>query len=30
MLGGGEAVTAEVEEVADLLVGGEEALRVPG
>jgi hypothetical protein len=30
VLGGGEAVAAEVEEVADLVVGGEEALGLPG
>ncbi len=28
--GGGEAVTAEVEEVVDPVVGGEEILGVPG
>ena len=30
VLGGGEVIAAEVEEVADLVVGGEEALRLPG
>jgi hypothetical protein len=30
ILGGRQAVATEVEEVADLVVGGEEALRVPG
>jgi hypothetical protein len=30
VLGGGEVIATEVEAVADLVVGGEETLRVPG
>jgi hypothetical protein len=30
MLAGGDVVAAEMEEVVDLVVGGEEALRLPG